>query len=51
MFPNTFGKSEFFKEYPYALPGFICTAISGSAAIISALFIKEVRYLKLSQLS
>ena len=42
-FPSTFGKIHFFSDYPYALPGFICSTIGASAAIVSAFFIKEVR--------
>ena len=41
-FPSTFGKVKFFREYPYAFPGFISASIGVSAAIMSMLFLKEV---------
>jgi len=42
-FPSLFGNVQFFKDFPYALPTFITGAIGATAAITSALFIKEVR--------
>ncbi|KAF2203009.1 MFS general substrate transporter [Delitschia confertaspora ATCC 74209] len=44
-FPSTFGKMHFFREYPYALPGFVCAGIGASAAVVSAWFIKETLHL------
>lgn len=41
-FPSTFGRVQFFKDYPYAFPGFVSAAIGASAAVLSAVFIKEV---------
>lgn len=43
QYPSVFGHIEFFREYPYALPTFVTGAIGASAAVVSALFIKEVR--------
>jgi len=42
QYPAVFGKIQFFKDYPYALPTFVTGLIGLSAAIISALFVKEV---------
>lgn len=42
QYPSLFGKVQFLKEYPYALPTFTVGVIGMSAMIISALFIKEV---------
>ena len=41
-FPSVFKGIWFFETFPYALPTLITGAIGASAAIISALFIKEV---------
>ncbi|RDW77631.1 putative peptide transporter [Coleophoma cylindrospora] len=41
QYPSAFGKVQFFKDYPYALPTFATGAIGLSASIISAIFINE----------
>ena len=41
QYPSVFGRIRLFKEFPYALPTFATGAIGVSAAITSALFIKE----------
>lgn len=38
-----FGKIRFFHDFPYALPNIVTSAIALTAAIITALFVKEVR--------
>jgi len=43
QYPSVFGRIQLFKDYPYALPTFATGAIGASAAIINALFLKEVR--------
>ncbi|KAF2183942.1 MFS general substrate transporter [Zopfia rhizophila CBS 207.26] len=48
-FESTLGRIRFFREYPYALPGFISASIGASAAILSALFIRETLYLHRSK--
>jgi hypothetical protein len=42
-FGSTFGRIRFFHDYPYALPGFASACLGLSAAILTALFVKEVR--------
>lgn len=42
QYPAVFGNIQFFKDYPYALPTFVTGLIGLSAAIISAIFVKEV---------
>jgi hypothetical protein len=37
-----FKRIEFFSEYPYALPTFVSSTIGASAAILCAVFLKEV---------
>jgi hypothetical protein len=37
-----FRRIDFFTEYPYALPTFISGIFGASAAILCALFVKEV---------
>ena len=41
QYPSIFGRVQFFRDFPYALPTFATGAIGASAAIVSALFIKE----------
>jgi MFS family permease len=41
-FPSTFGHVQFFRDYPYALPGFAAASIGLSAAVLNAMFVKEV---------
>ncbi|KAF4471329.1 tetracycline resistance (probable transport) [Fusarium albosuccineum] len=41
QYPGAFKHLEFFREYPYALPGFVTGAISATSALTSALFLKE----------
>ncbi|USP80809.1 uncharacterized protein yc1106_08083 [Curvularia clavata] len=40
-FPSTFGRVQFWHDYPYALPNFVIAAIGLSAALTSLLFVKE----------
>ncbi|KAF2262927.1 MFS general substrate transporter [Lojkania enalia] len=40
-FKSIFGHISFFRQYPYALPGFVCAFVGASAAIVTALFVKE----------
>jgi hypothetical protein len=42
QFGGIFRRIAFFTEYPYALPTFVAGTIGASAAILCALFIKEV---------
>jgi MFS family permease len=41
-YTSTFGKIEFFHDYPYALPSMVTSAIALFAAITTQLFVKEV---------
>ncbi|CAI7678623.1 unnamed protein product [Penicillium pancosmium] len=41
QFPRVFGSNHFFKVYPYALSSLVVATIGATAAISSALFIKE----------
>jgi hypothetical protein len=41
-YTSTFGRIQFFHNYPYALPGFVTSLIALSAAITTSLFVKEV---------
>ncbi len=43
QYPRIFGRVKLFKDFPYALPTFATGAVGMSAAIIMALFVKEVR--------
>lgn len=45
QYPRVFGKIGLFKEYPYALPSLVSGSIALSAALVSALFVEEVRWL------
>ncbi|KAF2015335.1 MFS general substrate transporter [Aaosphaeria arxii CBS 175.79] len=40
-----FSNIKFFQEYPYALPGFVTSIIGATAAILSALFVRETLHL------
>ncbi|KAF2787241.1 MFS general substrate transporter [Melanomma pulvis-pyrius CBS 109.77] len=40
-FPSTFGRIAFFREYPYAFPGFVVAFIGLIAAILATFFINE----------
>jgi hypothetical protein len=42
QYPSVFGRVQLFKDFPYALPTFVTGAIGASAAIICAIFLKEV---------
>lgn len=46
QYPSVFGRVQFFKDYPYALPTFTTGAIGATACVVSALFIKEVSNLE-----
>ncbi|EED22793.1 conserved hypothetical protein [Talaromyces stipitatus ATCC 10500] len=41
QYPSVFGRIQFFRDYPYALPTFTTGLIGATACVISALFIKE----------
>lgn len=41
QYPGAFGGIQFFKDYPYALPGFVVGAISATGALTSLLFLDE----------
>lgn len=41
QYPSIFGNIQFFKDYPYALPTFVTSAIGATVTIICALFVKE----------
>jgi hypothetical protein len=41
-YTSTFGKIQFFHDYPYALPGMVTSIVALSAAITTLLFVKEV---------
>jgi hypothetical protein len=45
QYPSTFGKFQFFTDYPYALPTFGTGLFATSATVVAALFIEEVRSL------
>jgi MFS family permease len=45
QFPSLFGGVPFFEQHPYALPTLLIGCFGGSAALICALFAKEVKYL------
>ena len=40
--PSTIGRIQFFVDYPYALPGFASAAFGLTAAIVGAIFLREV---------
>ncbi|MCJ1225831.1 hypothetical protein MMC12_002480 [Toensbergia leucococca] len=41
QYPRVFGQIHFFKNYPYALATAVTGTVAASAAIVSALFVKE----------
>ena len=41
QYPSVFGQVHLFKEFPYALPTFATGVVGATAAVTSALFIKE----------
>jgi hypothetical protein len=44
-FPSTFGKFQFWHDYPYALPNIVTSVIALSAAITTMLFVKETLHI------
>ncbi|RMZ67221.1 major facilitator superfamily transporter [Pyrenophora seminiperda CCB06] len=44
-FPSSFGKMQFWNDYPYALPNFLVASIGLSAAIATLLFVKETLHI------
>jgi hypothetical protein len=40
-YPRVFGY-QFFRDYPYALPGMVISALTLGAALTTILFVKEV---------
>ncbi|KAF2250677.1 MFS general substrate transporter [Trematosphaeria pertusa] len=44
-FKSIFGRVRFFRDYPYALPGFTCALIGLSAAVLTTLFVKETLHI------
>jgi hypothetical protein len=45
QYPAVFGRVQLFIDYPYAFPTLVTGLVGASAAIISALFVEEVRRL------
>lgn len=45
-YPGVFGDVQFFKDYPYALSCFVAGVVGITAAVTSALFIKETLQVK-----
>lgn len=41
-YTSTFGKIQFFHDYPYALPNMVISTISLAAATTTIFFVKEV---------
>lgn len=41
---SAFKNITFFKDYPYALPGFVSGAFCLSTAIVSAIYLQEVGF-------
>lgn len=41
-YTGTFGKIQFFHDYPYALPSMVTSAIALFAAFTTQVFVKEV---------
>jgi MFS family permease len=41
-YKSTFGHVRFFRDYPYALPGFASASVGLVALILTTLFVKEV---------
>ncbi|KAF2688503.1 MFS general substrate transporter [Lentithecium fluviatile CBS 122367] len=46
-FKSTFGRVQFFHDYPYALPGFAAASFGLSAAVLTTLFVKETLHIHL----
>ncbi|KAH7392953.1 major facilitator superfamily domain-containing protein [Pyrenochaeta sp. MPI-SDFR-AT-0127] len=44
-YTSTFGRIQFFHDYPYAFPGIVTSAVSLSAALSTLLFVKETLYI------
>ncbi|KAH7125600.1 major facilitator superfamily domain-containing protein [Dendryphion nanum] len=44
-FPSTLGRIKFFRDYPYALPGFLTASMYLSAALLSLFFLRETLHL------
>ncbi|KAF2443600.1 MFS general substrate transporter [Karstenula rhodostoma CBS 690.94] len=44
-FPSAFGRVQFFNDYPYALPGFVCSFIGFSAAVLVTFNVKETLHI------
>lgn len=42
-FPSTFGKIQFFHEFPYALPSFMVAGVGVVCVVVTAVFVREVR--------
>jgi hypothetical protein len=41
-YTSTFGRIQFFYDYPYALPGMVTSSIALSSALTTVFFVKEV---------
>lgn len=41
-YPRVFG-NDFFRKYPYVLPGLVVSALTLTSAFTTLLFVKEVR--------
>ncbi|KAH9882846.1 hypothetical protein J1614_000212 [Plenodomus biglobosus] len=44
-YPSTFGKIQFFHQYPYALPNMVISSIALLAAITTIFFVKETLHI------
>jgi hypothetical protein len=43
QFPDLFGGNKFLTDFPYLLPTLVAGSIAFAAAVIVAIFVKEVR--------
>ncbi|KAL5383505.1 hypothetical protein DPSP01_005901 [Paraphaeosphaeria sporulosa] len=48
-FPSVFGHVQFFNDYPYALPGFVCSFVGLSAAVLVTFNVKETLHIHQSK--
>lgn len=44
-FPSTFGKIQFFHEFPYALPSFMVAGVGVVCVVVTAVFVRETLHL------
>ncbi|KAF9732049.1 hypothetical protein PMIN07_008208 [Paraphaeosphaeria minitans] len=48
-FPSIFGHVQFFNDYPYALPGFVCSLVGLSAAVLVTFNVRETLHIHQSK--